>query len=139
MIELLYLTSQIQCGVNGDFLNIQVDVYQNQELIRTISQNESLLLPVDSINDLRFEYYTVNNTTSCSLSTPSEQLLTSNDPIPNISGVYEQQSIQTMLDGLNNYEELFLVELGTVDQTSPAFDLQDVVFIVNNNPVIFAD
>lgn len=62
--------------------------------------------------------------------------------VPNIPGVYDQQSIQTMLNGLNDYEELFLVELGTTNKTSAAFDLQDVVFIVNNNPSaskVFAD
>jgi hypothetical protein len=34
MIELLYLASQIQCGAAGDFLNVKVDVYHNQELVK---------------------------------------------------------------------------------------------------------
>ncbi len=141
MIELLYFASQIQCGASGDFLNIQVEVYQNQELVETISVNEEVLLNVDSINDLTFKYSAINNNTGCSLSLPSQRVLAPNDSVPNIPGVYEQESIQSMLDGLNEYEELFLVELGTADQTSPAYDLQDVVIIVDNNPLaaIFAD
>lgn len=139
MIELLYFASQIQCGAGGDFLNIEVDVYQNQELIETMLVDDRVLLTVDSVNDLTFEYSVVNNSTTCSLATPSEQLLALEDEVPNIPGVYEQQSIQTMLDGLKDYEELFLVELGTTNQESSAFDLQDVVLIVNNNPSIFAD
>jgi hypothetical protein len=63
MIELLYFASQIQCGANGDFLNIQVDVYQNQELIQTLSVEDRILLPVDSINNLTFQYRIINNTT----------------------------------------------------------------------------
>ena len=140
MIELLYFASQIQCGAGGDFLNIQVDVYHDREIVKTMSVNERVLLNVDSINDLTFEYSAINNNTSCSLSIPSELVLAPNDSVPNISGVYEQESIQDMLDGLNSYEELFLVELGTENDTSPAFDLQDVVFIVDNNPVVlYAD
>jgi hypothetical protein len=96
--------------------------------------NERTLLPVNSVNDLTFKYSIVNNTTQCSLSLPSQEVLGSKDSVPNISGAYEQQSIQTMLNGLNDYEELVLVELGTTNKTSSAFDLQDVVLKVNNNP-----
>jgi hypothetical protein len=63
-------------------------------------------------------------------------VLGSEDPVPNVPGVYDQQSIQQMLDGLNDYEELFLVELGTTNKKSSAFDLQDVVLLVNNNPQV---
>ncbi|MGL6344913.1 MAG: hypothetical protein ACRC80_37890 [Waterburya sp.] len=142
MIELLYFASQIQCGAGGAFLNIKVDIYQNQALVKTMMVDERVLLPVNSVNDLTFKYSIVNNTTRCSLATPSQQLLAPTDAVPNIPGVYDQQSIQTMLNGLNDYEELFLVELGTTNKTSAAFDLQDVVFIVNNNPSaskVFAD
>jgi hypothetical protein len=134
MIELLYFASQIQCGAGGQFLNIKVDIYQNQNLVKTMLVNERTLLPVNSVNDLTFKYSIVNNTTQCSLSLPSQEVLGSKDSVPNISGAYEQQSIQTMLNGLNDYEELVLVELGTTNKTSSAFDLQDVVLKVNNNP-----
>jgi len=142
MIELLYFASQIQCGAGGQLLNIKVDVYQNQNLVKTMLVNERTLLPVNSVNDLTFKYSIVNNNTRCSLATPNQQVLGSTDPVPNIPGVYDQQSIQTMLNGLNDYEELLLVELGTTNKTSAAFDLQDVVLKVNNNPstsVIYAD
>ena len=134
MIEFLYLASQIQCGAGGDFLNVKVDIYHQQELIETVAVSEKVLLPVDSINEVSFRYSTVNNPTNCSLSAPSQLALSSQDEVPNLPGVYEQKSIQTLLDGLNDYEELFLVELGTENQDSAAFDLQDVVGIVNNNP-----
>lgn len=136
MIEFLYLASQIQCGAGGDFLNIKVDIYQNQELIETVSVNDKVLLPVDSINEVEFKYSVVNNTTACSLADPSQLVLSANDQVPDIAGVYQQASIQEMLDGLNTYEELFLVELGTTNELSKAFDRQDVVGVVNNNPTI---
>ena len=140
MIELLYFASQIQCGAGSDFLNIQVDVYHNQELIQTMSVDEKVLLEVDSINDLTFDYKTVGDA-ACGLSLPSELVLAPDDEVPAIPGVYKQASIQTMLDDLEEYEELFLVELGTENKTSAAYDLQDVVVIVNNNPLatLFAD
>ena len=142
MIELLYFASQIQCGVNGDLLDIQMDVYHNQKLVKTMSVSDKVLLKeVDSIKDLTFEYKAINNP-SCGLSLPSELVLAPEDSVPNIPGVYQQQSIQEMLDGLNEYEELFLVELGTENKTSAAYDLQDVVVIVDNEPTLatlFAD
>ena len=136
MIELIYLASQFQCGANSSLINVQVDVYQNQEIVRTMDLQEKVLLPVNSVEDLSFQYNFINAT--CSPDTPTEIVLGSEDLVPNLPGVYEQQSIQQLLNGLNSYEELFLVELGTTDQSSSAFDLQDVVLLVNNNPV-FAD
>jgi hypothetical protein len=134
MIELLYLASQIQCGATGDFLNVKVDVYHNQELVKTMMVNDRALLSVESVNDLTFKYSVVNNTTKCALQTPSEMSLGSTDKIPSLAGVYKQESVQTLLSGLNDYEELFLVELGTTNRNSAAFDMQDVVFKVDNNP-----
>ncbi|MGL6338708.1 MAG: hypothetical protein ACRC80_06150, partial [Waterburya sp.] len=67
---------------------------------------------------------------------PSEMSLKPGDPLPTMAGVYEQDSVQTLLDGLNNYEELFLVELGTTDRSKATFDLQDVVFKVDNDPTV---
>lgn len=55
-------------------------------------------------------------------------------PVPTLSGAYDQQSISQMLAGLNSYEELYLVELWTSNTTSSAYDLQDVVLVVDNNP-----
>ena len=141
MIELLYFASQIQCGANGDMLNIQVDVYHNQELVQTMVKNDRVLLEVDSVEDLTFEYTVINEEDTCGLSIPNQLVLAPDDAVPTMPGVYDQQSIQSMLNVLNEYEELFLVELGTRDKTSTAYDLQDVVFVVNNNPTmaLFAD
>jgi hypothetical protein len=134
MIELIYLASQIQCGANSPLINVQVEVYQNQELIQTMHLEDKVLLPVNSVQELNFKYKFLNAT--CSPATPTEMVLGSEDPVPNVPGVYDQQSIQQMLDGLNDYEELFLVELGTTNKKSSAFDLQDVVLLVNNNPQV---
>jgi hypothetical protein len=136
MIELLYFASQIQCGAGGSLLNIQVDVYQQQQLVKTMMVNEKALIPVNSINELNFKYKVINNTTRCSLQTPSEMSLTPDSPLPTMAGVYGQDSVQTLLSGLNNYEELFLVELGTTNRSSAAFDMQDVVFKVDNDPTV---
>ena len=143
MIELLYFASQIQCGVGGDLLDIQVDIYHNQELIETMEVEEKVLLSVDSFNDLTFEYSIVDNTTDCtSLETPSELVLAPDDALPSMDGFALQDSVETLLGSLNQYQELFLVELGSTDEASSAFDLQDVILRIDNNPVVsnlFAD
>ena len=67
-------------------------------------------------------------------------VLAPQDPVLDLPGESEQDSIQQMLDNLNDYEELFLVELGTTNYESFAYDLQDVVLVINNNPTIpYAD
>ncbi|MEM7758935.1 MAG: hypothetical protein AAF298_12535 [Cyanobacteria bacterium P01_A01_bin.40] len=142
MIELLYFASQIQCGAGGEFLDIQVNVYQNQELVETMVVEDRVLLPVDSVSDLTFEYSVINNDTSCSsLAAPSELVLAPDDELPNLAGFDQQDSVISLLSGLNEYQELFLVELGTTDTASSAFDMQDVTLRIDNNPVIslFAD
>ena len=143
MIELLYFASQIQCGANGDFLNIQVDVYKGTELVQTMDVNDSALISVDSVNELNFEYSIVNNTTDCtSLATASEQSLEKDTTLPGLDGFSNQSSVQGLLNNTDKYEELFLAELGTTDSSSTAFDMQDVIFKVDNDPVVsslFAD
>ncbi len=134
MIELIYLASQIQCGPNSPLINVRVDVYQNQQIVQTMHLGNKVLLPANSVQELNFKYKFLNAT--CSPATPTEMVLGPQDPVPNLPGVYDQQSIQEMLNGLNDYEELFLVELGTTNQKSSAFDLQDVVLLVNNNPQV---
>jgi hypothetical protein len=136
MIELLYFASQIQCGAGGSFLNIQVDVYHQQQLVKTMNVNEKALIPVNSVEDLKFQYKIINNTTKCRLQTPTEMVLAPNSTVPSMAGFAKQDSVQTLLNGLNNYEELFLVELGTTNRSSTAFDMQDVVFKVDNDPTI---
>ncbi|GAB4224671.1 MAG: hypothetical protein Kow0049_00610 [Stanieria sp.] len=133
MIEILYLASQIQCDANSPLINVQVDVYHHQALVKTMSLEDRLLLPVNSVNDLTFQYRFLDS--SCTPVTPTQVLLAPQDPVPAVPAAYDQQSIQQLLNGLESYEELFLVELGTTNTSSTAYNLQDVVFIVNKNPI----
>ncbi|MGB5632791.1 MAG: hypothetical protein WBM44_14920 [Waterburya sp.] len=135
MIELLYFASQIQCGAGGDFLNVKIDVYQNQELVETMMVDDRVLLPVDSVNNLSFEYSIINNTTECTnLATPTELILAPGDELPNLDGFDQQSPVASILSGLDQYQELFLVELGTTDTANAAFDMQDGILIIDNNP-----
>ncbi len=133
VIELTYVASQIQCDAESSLINVQVDVYRNQEFVQTLSLNDNLYLPINSFDELTFEYNFVDS--GCSPTTPTEMVLAPEDAVPNLPGAYDQDSIQQMLNDLNEYEELFLVELGTTDPNSSAHDLQDVVLIINNNPI----
>ncbi len=137
-IELTYFASQIQCNGDSELINVEVDVYRNQEFVQTLSVKDTLYLPINSFAELTFQYNFVDS--ECSPKTPTEMVLVPQDPVPDLPGAYEQDSIQQMLDNLNEYEELFLVELGTTDSESFAYDLQDVVLVINNNPTIpYAD
>ena len=132
-IRLTYSASQIQCSADSSLINVQVHVYRNQQFFKTLSLNDSLYLPINSFNDLSFEY-DFKDTEECTPKTPTEMVLAPEDPVPNLPGAYDQDSIQQMLKKLNEYEELFLVELGTTNPDSSAYDLQDVVMIIDNDP-----
>ena len=105
-IELTYFASQIQCSADSSLINVQVHVYRNQQFFKTLSLNDSLYLPINSFNDLSFEY-DFKDTEECTPKTPTEMVLAPEDPVPNLPGAYDQDSIQQMLKKLNEYEELF--------------------------------
>ena len=145
-LELYYRDSAFQCGSDATQADIKVDVYNpvNNELLTTLSKGDRYTSTVfDSINDLSFVYKVYN--LSCidngsSVAAEGSMLLGANDTVPSIEGFSNQASIEEMLVGLNSYEELHLVELGTSDTNNSAYDLQDVVLVVDNNPtLVFAD
>ncbi|ELS02323.1 hypothetical protein Xen7305DRAFT_00020370 [Xenococcus sp. PCC 7305] len=137
VIELTYSAAQFQCGEGNELVDIQVNVYRNSQFVQTLSVEDSVYLPINSFDDLTFQYNFID--AECApIDNPEEMVLAPEDPVPDLAGVYEQDSLQEILDGLNEYEELFIVELGTSDSESSAYDFQDVVMLINNKPA-FSD
>lgn len=144
-LELHYRDSAFQCGSDATQADIKVDVYDpNNNLLTTMSKGDRYTSTAfDSISDLSLVYKVYN--LSCIdngslVAAEDTMLLGANDTVPNIEGFSDQASIEEMLVGLNSYEELHLTELGTSDTSSSAYDLQDVVMVVDNNPtLVYAD
>ena len=137
MIELTYQASQYQCDASASQSTILVDVYHNGELVKDgLAVGESVMVP--DFDGVELDYQAA--TGSCGFSANESLLLGKNDTVPNLSGAYEQEAITSLVTNLNDYEELYLVELGTTDTSSFAYDLQDVVMIINNDPgVVISD
>ena len=137
-LELSYRDSALQCGKNGPKITVEVDVYDKRNnLITTMSKGDKYMSnAVDSVSDLRFKYNLKNTDCAGLYLAKDSKILGSGDSLPDIAGFSGQSSVKQILAGLNAYEELFLVELGTKDKKSSAYDLQDVIFVVNNNPVL---
>ena len=140
-LELHYRDSAFQCGSNSTQADIKVRVYdRDNNLLTTMSKEDKYRsTSFDSISDFRFRYeiYDLSCVDSRYLYRASgTELLDSQDTLPDLAGFSGQTSVQQMLSNLNSYEELYLVELGTNDRTSSAYDLQDVILVVNNNPVL---
>ncbi len=138
-LELHYFESAFQCDSDSTQADIKVNVYdQNNNLLTTMSKGDKYLsTDIDSVNDLEFEYEIYNLsciTEGSSLPALGTELLGSNDTLPNVGGFSGQSSIVQMLNGFDKYKELYLVELGTSDSDSSAYDLQDVVLVVDNDP-----
>jgi hypothetical protein len=135
MIELLYLASEFQCGANAPQAVILADVYYNGTLVAdNLATGEKVLLPDFNSDNIDIQY--TMTYANCAVDSPISMLLKKTDPVPNLPAAYSQTSLQDLLNGLESYEDLFLLELGTHNTNSSVYDLQDVVFIVNNNPVL---
>lgn len=138
-IELRYADSALQCGSDSTQADIKVEVSdENGKLLTTMSKGDTFTsAEIDSINDLRLNYRIYNLdclTEGSSRAVQDTKLLGSNDTIPNLSGFSGQNSVSQIHSSLDSYEELYLVELGTSNTSSAAYDLQDVVLVVDNNP-----
>ena len=138
-LELNYYDSAFSCS--GTQADIKVKVYApSGELLTTMSKGDTYTTPnYDSVDDLQFRYHFSNFSSSNYCYNGSDlyeavesRTLASGDSIPNLGGYGSQTSISEMLDGLDNYEELHLVELWSTSGTP--YDLQDVVLVVDNNP-----
>jgi hypothetical protein len=131
MIELMYIISDFQCGSDAPMAIISADIYRNGVLVKeNFNKGDKVLLP--DMNGVTFTYSLQHG--GCEVSSPPTVTLGKNDSIPSMSGAYNQTSLQNHLNGLQSYEELYLVELGTHDTSSSAYDLQDVVFKINSDP-----
>lgn len=139
-LELHYRDSAIQCN-SGPQGNVKVEVYNqtNDTLLTTLSKGERFATTeVDSVNDL-FLRYKVYGIEPCLddgsyRASQDKKILQFDSAIPTVQGFNGQASITQMLEGLDSYEELYLVELGNSSTSSPGYDLQDVVIVVDNNP-----
>ena len=146
-LALHYQDSAIQCGNDSTQGRVEVEVYKRTngelELLTTMSKTDTFLTTeVDSVSDLTLKYKIFN--LSCLTEggyrwSRDAKILNSNSTVPTVNGFNGQASITQMLEGLDSYEELYLVELG--NRSGSGYDLQDVVLVVDNNPVIesFAD
>jgi len=165
-LELYYQDSAFQCRANGAQADISVYVYnQANELLETMSKGDRYVTSdVDSVNDLKFRYQFDNvncfakykntpniNSSSDDNEAPAWKTLKRGDALPVVGTYGSQASIGTMLNGLDSYEELHLVELASenptklvweivrgrwkkVEVANTYYDLQDVILVVDNNP-----
>ncbi len=107
MIELIYLLSDFQCGANAQQAVISANIYRNGALVASnVNKGDKILL--EDMNGVTINYSFQNG--SCALS-PVSLILGKNDPVPNLAGAYGQASLQAQLNGLNTYEQLYLVSI----------------------------
>jgi len=133
MVELTYQASQYQCGAGASQSVILVDVYHNGELVKDgLAVGESVMVPDFAGVELDYEAATG----SCGFNTFTSLLLDHNGDVPSLAGAFNQEAISSLVTNLKEYEELFLVELGTADTNSVAYDLQDVVIVIDSDPEI---
>ena len=143
-LELRYEESAFQCGSDTRQADIRVEVRDksNNDLLTTLSKGDTFTSnDYDSINDLNF-IYKIYNFSHCGMSNGTTRsvggsmLLGADDAVPTLAGFSGQSSVGQIHSGLDSYEELLLVELGTSNTSSSSYDLQDVVLVVDNNPVV---
>ncbi len=130
MIEILFAASLFQCGVGAPQAEFAL-VYQGEQIFVNdrIYTEETLEEFLSNVAIQRI------SNADCSIPTPFYNTLGYGAPIPNLPGFDSQTSLATWHNSLEDqYESLVLVELGTSDISSPAFDLQDIILLVDTNP-----
>ena len=136
LIEIAFIASQFQCSSDAELASFKVYTNGGQE----IRLGEKTLVAVESIEDLQFGYEAIANG-DCSLVGIPGISVSYGEELPANQGVYQQPSLQSLIQEnvTNEYLSLVLFEVGTSDTESAAFDLQDLVLLVNTNPTLYAD
>lgn len=136
IIEILFLASQFQCGANADLASFKVFTNNGKE----IRLGEKTKVMVESIEDLQFGYEVIADG-DCALRGVPGISVSYGEELPTNQGVYQQPSLQTLIEQnvTDEYKSLVLFEVGTTNTESSAFDLQDLVLVVDTNPTIYAD
>ena len=143
-LELRYAESAFQCGSDTRQADIRVEVRDksSNDLLTTLSKGDTYKSnDYDSVSELNF-VYKIYNFSHCGMSNGTTRnvrgsmLLGADDAVPMLAGFSGQSSVGQIHSNLDSYEELLLVELGTDNTSSASYDLQDVVLVVDNNPVV---
>ena len=143
LIEILFLTSQFQCGSEAAQATFKARIND-----KPIYVGETVRLNVENLQDLYFEYEqleTFEDEPICALPFNTEGvvpiLIQYGEQLPTNDGIYNQPSLQTLIQEqvTNEYLNLVLYEVGTTDTNSSAYDLQDLVFVINTNVAPYAD
>ena len=142
-IELRYAESAFQCGADNRQADIRVEVYDKSDnsLLTTLSKGDTYTSDdYDSLSDFDL-IYKIYDFSHCSgfsdgtvRSVGGSMLLSKNDSVPEVAGFSGQSSVGQIHSSLDSYEELLLVELGSSNENSASYDLQDVVLVVDDNP-----
>lgn len=149
LVEIVFLSSQFQCGPNAEHLEeFSVQIHNEKNLAyHTIELGEKKVWDMNDLSDLGF-IEIINLTNNCSILPIQDMTLLymdENSQVPNVGGYENQMSLQETLDtevGNDPQYAIIAIEFGTVNQESSAFDLQDIVIkldwnqerILNNIP-----
>ena len=136
LVEILFLASAFQCGSGAEMASFKVHTNHGQE----ITLGEKTYVEVDSVEDIQLGYSVIANG-SCALEGIPGISVSYGEELPANQGVYQQPSLQTLIQEnvTGEYLSLILFELGTTNTESSAYDLQDIVLLVNTNPTIYTD
>lgn len=133
MIELLFLASEFQCGSSAPQAVFEVVVNDEHRLRvgQSIRVEELYTVEVEGVDSA-----------SCAILPGIAETVWYGETVPSVSGAYNQQSLQTIVNEnlTDEFEFLRLLELGTTNPDSSYFDLQDIVLVVDTDPeIIYAD
>lgn len=132
MIEILFtFQPQFQCGANSPMAEFQLEISVEDTVI-TLEVGQKVLLDTTNFEDMLFSVIPIANA-DCIIENPVQQWLEYGNVIPQVPGLYEQESLQELYNQniTDEFYYMSLFELGTSDEESEAFDLNDVVFLVN--------
>lgn len=133
LVEVTFLATQFQCGAGADLAEFRIQVQD-----RTLHVGESVVIAVESLDDIYINEITQISNGNCALAiedTTSLWLDYENE-VPTLPGYDNQLSLQDLLDeevGLDTEYHLWTLEIGTTNLESSAADFQDIVLKFDSN------
>ena len=136
LVEVLFLASAFQCGSGAPQATFQLHTTGGH----TLNVGEKAYVSVETLDDLQFGY-TVVSDGDCALEGIPGIHIEYGAALPSNDGIYDQPSLLDIISThvTEPYLSLVLFEVGTTDDGSSAYDLQDIVVKINTNPTIYAD
>lgn len=125
MIELTFLFAQYQCGASAELAEFRLDIEVGGSIVSQLTVGQSAMIEA-TMEEMTVNVVPIANA-DCINANVVEWLEYGED-VPDVPGAYEQTALYDLYADhiTDEYYKMAVFELGTDDDESPAYDLNDI-------------